>query len=298
MKGGCWTGYVNSIKKFRLCLRGGTAFESWVLLDVNVTIPQHQYTAIIGQTGSGKSTLVKHLNGLLLPAAGEVWVDNFKVVPGMKQKDVAPLRKKVGMVFQFPEAQLFEETVLKDVMFGPMNMGASEEEAKVVAKHALSQCGVPVGLHERSPFDLSGGQMRRVAIAGILAMEPEILILDEPTAGLDPMGREQMMAMFYRLYKEEGLTVILVTHQMNDVVAYADHVVVMAKGTCVKEGSPKEIFADETWLKEQQLDVPDTLHFVRAFNKRMKRPLGDDILTLEELAAALTTWQKEGEHEG
>lgn len=286
------------LKNLGFAYGAGTAFESWVLLDVNVTIPQHQYTAIIGQTGSGKSTLVKHLNGLLLPAAGEVWVDNFKVVPGMKQKDVAPLRKKVGMVFQFPEAQLFEETVLKDVMFGPMNMGASEEEAKVVAKHALSQCGVPVGLHERSPFDLSGGQMRRVAIAGILAMEPEILILDEPTAGLDPMGREQMMAMFYRLYKEEGLTVILVTHQMNDVVAYADHVVVMAKGTCVKEGSPKEIFADETWLKEQQLDVPDTLHFVRAFNKRMKRPLGDDILTLEELAAALTTWQKEGEHEG
>lgn len=274
----------------------GTAFAAQALHDVSFTIPSGSYTALIGQTGSGKSTAVKHLNALVLPTKGEVWVDDFKITPDMKQKDVASIRKKVGMVFQFPEAQLFEETVLKDVMFGPKNFGVPEAKAELKAIAALKQCGLNENLYQKSPFDLSGGQMRRVAIAGILAMEPEILVLDEPTAGLDPLGRYEMMQMFYRLYQERHLTVVLVTHQMNDVVDYANHVIVMEDGCCLMEGTPAEVFSNQAWLKAHRLELPDTLQFTVAFNEALKAAgqaastLTNSPLTLDDLADSLANW--------
>lgn len=239
----------------------GTPFESEALHGVNFTIPDKSFTAIIGHTGSGKSTAIRHFNALLKPSSGEIKVGDTVITPASTNKEVKKIRKKIGMVFQFPEAQLFEETVLKDVMFGPLNFGASEEQAKAKAHGALALVGIPEELYERSPFDLSGGQMRRVAIAGVLAMQPEVLILDEPTAGLDPKGRQELMTIFNKLYASGEVTIILVTHQMNDVADFSNHVVVMANGTCVKEGSPQELFADPDWLRNHQLGLPDTLAF-------------------------------------
>ena len=191
-----------------------------------------------------------------------------------------------GIVFQFPEAQLFEETVEKDIAFGPKNFGVSEDEALKIAAEVVKTVGLPEDVLKKSPFDLSGGQMRRVAIAGVLAMKPEVLVLDEPTAGLDPKGRFEMMEMFYKLHKEQNLTIVLVTHQMNDVSDYANHVVVIEAGSVVKEGAPKEVFEDASWLLEKQLGVPTTLAFVEKLKSKgwntTKMPL-----TLEELADAI-----------
>ncbi|MDO4679811.1 MAG: energy-coupling factor transporter ATPase [Aerococcus sp.] len=246
----------------------GTPFEQEALKDVNFTIPDQKFTALIGQTGSGKSTAVKHLVALLKPTSGKVVIGDWTLTSETNGQTLRDIRSHVGIVFQFPESQLFEETVLKDVMFGPKNYGATEEEATDMAKQALKQVGISEELFTRAPFDLSGGQMRRVAIAGVLAMKPELLILDEPTAGLDPKGRQEMMDMFYRLYQEQQLTVVLVTHQMNDVAEYADHVVVMEQHTAIKEGSPEEIFEDEQWLDAHHLGLPDTVSFAKELAKR------------------------------
>src|SRR5699024_7470081 len=192
-----------------------------------------------------------------------------------KPKDLKKIRQRVGMVFQFPEGQLFEETVLKDVMFGPMNFGDDEATAREKAEAALAAVGIASTLFERSPFELSGGQMRRVAIAGVIAMNPEVLVLDEPTAGLDPKGRIAMMNMFDRLYHDQGLTIVLVTHQMEDVAAYANHVIVMDAGTCVKEGAPAEVFADPDWLASHQLALPDAADFAFNLQGKLDRQLWD-----------------------
>lgn len=246
----------------------GTPFEHQALDDVSFTIPEQQFTALVGQTGSGKSTAIKHLAALVKPTAGTVTIKDLTLKPDSKGKILRDIRKHVGIVFQFPESQLFEETVLKDVMFGPKNYGASEEEAEQLARQALQQVGIKEELFERAPFDLSGGQMRRVAIAGVLAMSPDILILDEPTAGLDPKGQHEMMTMFYDLYKEKNITVILVTHQMNDVAEYADHVVVMENKQAIREGNPREIFSDGEWLEAHHLNLPDTYRLAAILQER------------------------------
>ena len=268
--------------------QANTPFETRALYDVNFAIPSGKYTAIIGHTGSGKSTILQHLNALLKPTTGTVSLGERIVDAQTSNKDLKPLRKKVGIVFQFPEAQLFEETVEKDIAFGPKNFGVSEEEANQIAKETLKIVGLPEDVLQKSPFDLSGGQMRRVAIAGVLAMQPEVLVLDEPTAGLDPKGRKEMMEMFSSLQKEQGITIVLVTHQMNDVSDYADYVIVCEKGTVVKNGTPEEVFADAHWLQEKQLGLPFTIQFVEKLKAKgfstEERPM-----TLDQLADLLVS---------
>lgn len=272
----------------------GTPFEIQSLHEVNLVIPDGSFTAFIGHTGSGKSTAIKHLNGLNKPSKGLVKLDDDVITASTKGEILRRVRRKVGMVFQFPESQLFEETVIKDVMFGPKNYGVSEEEAEEKATKALKLVGIEESIYKKSPFDLSGGQMRRVAIAGILAMEPEVLVLDEPTAGLDPQGHREMMAMFYDLYQKHHLTVVLVTHQMNDVAKYANHVIVMAKGTVAKEGSPTEIFKDPAWLKEHSLGLPDALSFKEKLEQQAGFSLPGTPLTLETLADSIQAYFKRG----
>lgn len=227
-----------------------TPFEQRALFDINLTIQDGSYTAIVGHTGSGKSTLLQHLNALVKPTKGQVTIGERVITPETDNKNLKPIRKKVGIVFQFPEAQLFEETVERDIAFGPKNFGVSDEEAKKLAKKMLDLVGLDEKYLQHSPFELSGGQMRRVAIAGVLAMEPEVLVLDEPTAGLDPKGRKEMMEMFSRLHKEHNMTIVLVTHLMDDVANYADHVIVLEKGQIVRAGAPQEVFQETQWLKK------------------------------------------------
>ena len=273
-------------KQVGFAYQAGTPFEMRALHDVTFSVKDGSYVAIIGHTGSGKSTILQHLNALLKPTEGLVELGDKTIDSTTGNKDLKPLRKKVGIVFQFPEAQLFEETVEKDIAFGPKNFGVSEEEALNIAAEVVKTVGLPEEVLKKSPFDLSGGQMRRVAIAGVLAMKPEVLVLDEPTAGLDPKGRLEMMEMFYKLNKEQNMTIVLVTHQMNDVSDYADHVIVIEAGNVVKEGSPKEVFSDASWLSEKQLGVPTTLAFVEKLKEKGwstdKMPL-----TLDELADAI-----------
>ena len=273
-------------KQVGFAYQAGTPFEMRALHDISFSIKEGSYVAIIGHTGSGKSTILQHLNALLKPTEGIVELGDKTIDSTTGNKDLKPLRKKVGIVFQFPEAQLFEETVEKDIAFGPKNFGVSEEEALKIASEVVKTVGLPEDVLKKSPFDLSGGQMRRVAIAGVLAMKPDVLVLDEPTAGLDPKGRLEMMEMFYKLNKEQNMTIVLVTHQMNDVSDYADHVIVIEAGNVVKEGSPKEVFSDASWLLEKQLGVPTTLAFVEKLKEKGwstdKMPL-----TLDELADAI-----------
>ena len=257
-----------TFKELSYTYQANTPFEYQALTDINLTIPDNSYTAIIGHTGSGKSTLLQHLNGLLRPTSGSLEVNGQLITPQTKPKQLGNLRKEVGFVFQFPEAQLFEETVLKDIAFGPKNFGKSEAEALEIAKQKAKLVKLPEELWEKSPFELSGGQMRRVAIAGILAMAPKTLILDEPTAGLDPKGRLEMMEMFYKLYQAEGLDIILVTHNMNDVANYADNVVVLEGGQLLKTGKPAEIFANPEWLLAHHLGLPKTTAFAQELKQR------------------------------
>ena len=242
----------------------GTPLASVALSDVSLTIEDGSYTALIGHTGSGKSTILQLLNGLLVPSQGSVQVFDALITSTSKNKDIRQIRKQVGLVFQFAENQIFEETVLKDVAFGPQNFGVSEEDAEQIAREKLALVGIDESLFDRSPFELSGGQMRRVAIAGILAMEPAILVLDEPTAGLDPLGRKELMNLFKKLH-QSGMTIVLVTHLMDDVAEYANQVYVMEKGRLVKGGKPSDVFQDVVFMEEVQLGVPK----ITAFCKRL-----------------------------
>ena len=242
----------------------GTPLSSSALTDVSLTIEDGSYTALVGHTGSGKSTILQLLNGLLVPSKGSVRVFDTVITPTSTNKEIRQIRKQVGLVFQFAENQIFEETVLKDVAFGPQNFGVSEEEAKKIAREKLALVGIDESLFERSPFELSGGQMRRVAIAGMLAMEPTVLVLDEPTAGLDPLGRKELMALFKKLHLS-GMTIVLVTHLMDDVATYADQVYVMENGRLVKSGKPSEVFQDVAFMENVQLGVPK----ITAFCKRL-----------------------------
>ena len=238
-----------------------TPFSYHALKGIDLNIKTGSMTALIGHTGSGKSTLIQHINALLLPTAGEIKVDDILITATDKPETLKPLRKKAGLVFQFPEYQLFEETILKDIIFGPKNFGVNEEEAIEIAKETLELVGLDESYLEKSPFDLSGGQKRRVAIAGILAMNPDILILDEPTAGLDPQGAKEMLNLFQKI-NQQGKTVILVSHDMNQVLEYCDDVVVMNKGRVEKHVTVDELFRETEYLTSLSIDFPMITSFI------------------------------------
>lgn len=283
-----------SLQQVEYRYQADTPFERLAIQDVSIDIPSGTYLAIIGHTGSGKSTVLQHLNALLKPTGGKVIIGDQEITANKKEKRLRNIRQKVGIVFQFPEHQLFEETVEKDICFGPMNFGVSEEEAKKRARQAIKQVGLPENILGKSPFDLSGGQMRRVAIAGVLAMEPEVIVLDEPTAGLDPRGRKEIMEMFYRLHKERNLTTVLVTHSMEDAAQYADQIVVMHKGKVFKKGSPEEIFASPEGLIKLGLDVPEIVRFQLKIEQTFQTKLGKTFLSMEELTEAIARLLKRG----
>lgn len=243
-------------------------FEYQALKNINTTFEAGKFYGLIGHTGSGKSTLIQTMNGLILPSSGEVATDGISLQKKTKQKVIHQAKTKVGMVFQFPEHQLFESTVLKDVMFGPMNMGISEEAARERARYYLELLNIPESLLEKSPFELSGGQMRKVAIAGILAMEPSILILDEPTAGLDPVSHDETMQLFYDVYKKMGITVILITHDMNDVLEFTDEVKVMAEGQIAGEGGTLDVLTDRKFMERYDLEVPHVIQLVQDLHEK------------------------------
>lgn len=265
----------------------GMPYAHHALKDINLNIEEGKITAIIGKTGSGKSTLVEHLNALLVPSSGSLEIEDTVILPSKKNKGLKALRKKVGLVFQFSEYQLFEETILKDVAFGPKNYGASEQEAITKAKLALKMVGIDESYYETSPFDLSGGQKRRIAIAGILALEPKIIVLDEPTAGLDPKGSQEMIDLFVKLNKKAGITVILVTHDNEIVYNYADNTVLMADGEVKYSGNTLELFNDKEKVKEFNILEPKILNVKNALNdKGFKVP--SNVRTIDELAKYLS----------
>ena len=261
------------------------------LKDINLEIATGKITAIIGETGSGKSTMVQHLNALLLPSSGTLDIAGYHIVANEKTKGLKQLRRKVGLVFQFSEYQLFEETVIKDVAFGPKNFGDDEHLAMQKAAAALKMVGIDQSFFERSPLDLSGGQKRRVAIAGILAMEPEIIVLDEPTAGLDPKGANEMITLFNALNKKFHKTVILVTHDNEVVYNYADDVVLLAHGEVVLHTSVKELFDDYDLLNQYHLIKPQVVELKAMLNARGFK-LSHDIRDIPSLVKALAGGKK------
>jgi energy-coupling factor transport system ATP-binding protein len=264
----------------------GTPFAYGALNGVDVEITEGKVTAIIGATGSGKSTLIQHLNALLLPSKGEVEVLDRTIVAGVKPKQLKSLRQNVGLVFQFPEYQLFEETILKDIIFGPINFGVEPQEAELRSLHALNVVGLDETYAEKSPLDLSGGQKRRVAIAGILAIDPYVLVLDEPTAGLDPQGSKSMMNLFMTMNRKYGKTVLIVTHDMEHVLTYCDEVVVVDKGKVILKSDVRSFFKDESLLDELNICPPKVVDMRRQLQKAgMKLP--DDIFDIESLAMAI-----------
>jgi energy-coupling factor transport system ATP-binding protein len=248
----------------------GTPFKA--IDNINLSIEEtSEFIALIGETGSGKSTLIQHMNALLRPTRGTVVVYGITVHKDIRKKEknikLNHLRKQVGLVFQFPDYQLFEETVEKDIMFGPKNFGASVEEAKLLAKEALAKVGLPEEYLTRSPFNLSGGEKKRVSIAGILAMKPDILVLDEPTSGLDPLGRDELLELFKKINEEEHKTVIIITHDMNIVQKYAKRVLVMSEGHLVFDGKTEELFQLDT-LDQWNIDKPDILLLTKEIEKQ------------------------------
>ena len=262
-----------------------TPFEYYALKNVNLDIQEGSFTAIIGQTGSGKSTFIQHINVLLLPTDGQITIDKYTISSKEKPEKLKQLRKKSGLVFQFPEYQLFEETIEKDIIFGPMNFGTSEEEAKEIAKKVIKMVGLDESYLQKSPFDLSGGQKRRIAIAGILAMDPDILVLDEPTAGLDPQGIREMMDLFKSIH-QLGKTVILVTHDMNHVLEYCNEVIVMNEGCVERKGKVKDVFKDSDYLLNLGIDLPLITNMIIDLNKKGFQ-LDTSINNIDDLVEAL-----------
>lgn len=255
-----------------------TAFEQYALRDINFEVQKGEFVGIIGHTGSGKSTLIQHLNGLIKPSFGKIYYNEEDIYS--KNYNMKEHRQKVGLVFQYPEHQLFEVDVLSDVCFGPKNMGLSEEEAKAMAIQALEKVGFPKELYEKSPFELSGGQKRRVAIAGVLAMQPEVLILDEPTAGLDPLGRDEILDMIEGL-KNTGITILLVSHSMEDIARYADRILVMNQGNLAFNATPKEVFKHYKELEGMGLKAPQ-ITYIAAALREAGFDIRNDITKIEE----------------
>lgn len=257
----------------------GTAMEAAALKDVNLVIPDGQFIGLIGHTGSGKSTLVQHLNGLMKPTSGNIYYNGADIHE--EEFDKKELRSKVGLVFQYPEHQLFEVDVFKDVCFGPKNMGLEEKEVQLRAYEALKQVGLEDEYFYQSPFDLSGGQKRRVAIAGVLAMKPEVLILDEPTAGLDPKGRDEILDQIALLRKETGITVILVSHSMEDVAKYVDRIIVMNQGSVMYDDEPRKVFQHYKDLEEVGLAAPQVTYIMQELKKK-GLDVDTGVITIEE----------------
>ena len=244
------------IKQLKHVYMPGSPFETAALNELSLTIHDGEFVGVIGHTGSGKSTLIMHLNGLLKPTSGTVIVDGLDLSSGKEQ--LREVRRRVGLVFQYPEYQLFEETVLKDVMFGPKNQGLSDEEAEKCAREALRMVGLTdEKLYSASPFELSGGQKRRAAIAGVVAMKPQTLILDEPAAGLDPRGREEILSLIRRIHENGARTLIMVSHSMTDVSRLCSRILVLSHGSLVADGTPREVFSDTTAIREAGLELPE-----------------------------------------
>ena len=274
----------------------GTIREHQALIDINLTIELGSFLTVIGHTGSGKSTLIQHMNALLQPHSGTVRILDKEIIGGKKNTGVNQVRQRVGLVFQFPEYQLFEETVEKDIMFGPMNFGVSKEEAKQRAREAIKMVGLDEEMLQRSPLNLSGGQMRRVAIAGILAMRPDVLVLDEPTAGLDPQGQVEMMELFNDLHQRYNKTIILITHNMHHVLEYAERVIVMADSQIVFDGSPLELFCSRDFLETHHLGLPALFKLAYAIEDRLNIELDKRVKTVDELVQEIErVLSREGE---
>lgn len=263
----------------------GSPFTSVAVHDVTVRIEDGEFIGVLGHTGSGKTTLVQHLNGLLKPTEGSCWIDDLDI--SQKGVNLLEVRRKVGLVFQYPEYQLFEETVEKDIAFGPKNLGLSKDEIAARVREACQQVGIDFEtIGQRSPFELSGGQMRRVAIAGVLAMRPKVLILDEPTAGLDPSGRRSILEMIRALHAKGGLTAIMVSHSMDDIASLATRLIVMSKGALVMTGTPREVFVQQELLQSIGLGVPQAAQLTHALIAE-GFDLPPDLYTMEEVRAHL-----------
>lgn len=257
-----------------------TPFETKALDGINLEIRKGEFVGLIGHTGSGKSTLIQHLNALLKPTSGKIIIDGLDITS--KNVNLKEIRQKVGLVFQYPEYQLFEETVAKDIAFGPKNLGLSTEEIEKRVRESMEMVGLDYeALKDRSPFELSGGQKRRVAIAGILAMKPEILILDEPTAGLDPRGRDEILGQIKKLHEKYKITIILVSHSMEDIAKLVNRLIVMYKGKIVMNGTPREIFSRADELEKLGLGIPQVTYFMKALKKKWQN-IRDDVLTVDE----------------
>lgn len=257
-----------------------SSFEKRALDKASLKIEKGEFIGLIGHTGSGKSTLIQHLNGLIKPTEGEIYIDGKNI--SSKEVKLQEIRQSVGLVFQYPEYQLFEETIEKDIAFGPKNQGFDSEEVTKRVKEAMDSVGLDYEtLKDRSPFELSGGQKRRVAIAGVLAMQPKLLILDEPTAGLDPAGRDEILGEIREIFSKREITIIVVSHSMEDMAEIADRIVVMNRGKLIMDATPREIFKREDELVSIGLGVPQITSFMRAF-KRCSPSIDDDVITIEE----------------
>ena len=273
------------IEQLNYVYMSGGPYETKALNNVNLTIGDGEFIGLIGHTGSGKSTLVQHLNGLIMPTSGRVLVDGMDLAD--KATDRRAVRQRVGLVFQYPENQLFEETVEKDIAFGPKNLGLDEQEIARRVKDAMRRVALNYDkLHDRSVFELSGGQMRRVAIAGVLAMEPEVLVLDEPCAGLDPRGREEILGLIKKLHEEAGTTIVMVSHSMDDVASLAERVIVMNHGEVAMDGTPRDVFSCGEELRGMGLDVPQAVQLAQKLRDR-GYDIPEGIYRVEEIREAI-----------
>ncbi|MCR2820123.1 energy-coupling factor transporter ATPase [Lederbergia panacisoli] len=265
----------------------GPIRSPFVLHSVNMIINSGAFTAVVGHTGAGKSSLLKAMNGLLIPTEGKVIVGNMIIDAKKNKKDLKAIRQKVGMIFQFPESQLFAETVEKDICFGPINFGVPIKQAKEITRRVIKMVGLDSEILTKSPFSLSGGQKRRVAIAGVLAMEPDVLILDEPGAGLDPQGKKEILTLLKKWNQDRGLTTVLVTHDMNDVALYAEDVIIMEKGRVVVQDETRKVFSNNELLNQYSLDVPDARRLQQKIEDVSGLKFPHVCLSVEELADAL-----------
>ena len=273
------------IEQLNYVYMAGGPYETKALQDVNLTINDGEFIGLIGHTGSGKSTLVQHLNGLIMPTSGRVLVDGMDLAD--KATDRRAVRQRVGLVFQYPENQLFEETVEKDIAFGPKNLGLDENEIARRVKDAMRRVALDYDkLHDRSVFELSGGQMRRVAIAGVLAMEPQVLVLDEPCAGLDPRGREEILGLIKKLHEEAGTTIVMVSHSMDDVASLAERVIVMNHGEIIMDGAPRDVFSCGEELRGMGLDVPQAVQLAGKLRER-GFDIPEGVYRIEEVREAI-----------
>lgn len=269
----------------------GTPYEYEALKHIDLTLEQGKYYAIVGQTGSGKSTLIQHLNGLLKPTQGSIEHDDITIVAKTKDKYIRAMRQNVGLVFQFPESQLFEDNIEREIEFGPKNFGMDVEKVKARALDLFLELGFSKNIMSLSPFQMSGGQMRKIAIVSILAMDPDVIILDEPTAGLDPKSRQQVMKLFKKIQKEHHKTIILVSHDMNDVANYAEEIIVMKEGSVLEQVSPKQLFKQASQLEEWHITLPDIVQLQRDFENKYHTKLKDIALTEEEFVRMYREWQ-------